>query len=113
MPFAQGPRPSIDFASTNGTLRKEIKDELLDRLSAVSDLMRTADSIAISPNFHLDSRWMTSGTHPNHYKVDIQYRKGQGLTVGEIMLSPAATSLDDAKSGLNLSVAQAVIYIVT
>lgn len=72
MPVQQGAIPSSGFANTNGTLRKEIRDDLMDAITDIGALKRTADSIATSDNFHLDSREM----NPDQYKVDVQQRKG-------------------------------------
>jgi hypothetical protein len=113
MAVDQGPSPSQAFGATNASLRKEIANDLLTQLTYVGDLMRTQDSIAISDNFHLDSRMMTSGNYKGYYKVDVQYRRGTKKTVGEIMLSPDAVDLDDATYGLTQSVSTGYIYIVT
>lgn len=113
MAAVQGPQPGKAFDNTNGTLRKEIKTDLLDKLTAIADIKRTHDSIAISDNFHLDARQMSTGQYNGQYKVDVQYRKGTKGTVAQIMLSPNATSLADAKTGLNSSASDGRIWIVT
>jgi hypothetical protein len=113
MASQQGPNPGKAFDNTNGTLRKEIKNGLLDQVTAIADLKRNHDSIATSDNFHLDAKQMTSGQFNGQYKVDVQYRKGTKGTVAQIMLSPNATSLTDAKSGINSSASDGHIWIVS
>ena len=108
MPVQQGQIPGHAFGNTNGALRKEIKNDLLGEISDINDLKRTADSIAISDNFHLDSRDLNG-----NFKVDVQYRRGTKETVAQIMLAPNATSLADAKTGINNSAGDGHIWNVT
>lgn len=113
MPVQQGADLGKQFTNTNSTLRKEIKNNLLDKVTNIADLKRTHDSIATSDNFHLDARQMSSGDFNGRYKVDVQFKKGTKGTVAEIMLSPNAANLADAKTGLNNSASDGHIWIVT
>ena len=111
MPVERGNRPSAGFSTINSRKRNEIKDDLLDRLRDVATLMRTANNLLTSTSFHVDSRKLTSGPYKGYFKVDIQLRTGP--TVAEIMLSPEATSVRDAKQGFESCLDDGYIYVVT
>ena len=54
---------------------------------------------------------MTAGGFTGHYGV--QYKKGTKGTITQIMLAPNATSLADAKMGINNSANDGHIWIGT
>jgi hypothetical protein len=108
MPAVQGQAPGSAFDNTNSSLRKEVKDDIADALTSIDDVKRTADSIVVSDNFHLDSKLVN-----NQWKVEIQYRKGTKGTVAVVLVDPNATSIADLKQAIKGSVSDGNIWLVT
>lgn len=97
MPATQGPVKK-NMGSTNSTLRDEIQQQIIDSIKQVGDVMRTQNSIYVSPNFHLDAVQLGQ-----NYKVEIQYKKGTKLTVAVISLAQTAQNAADVRKGLSES----------
>jgi hypothetical protein len=105
MPVAKG-GAGRNMGPTNGDLRKEIKDDLIDGLK-VSDISRTKDSIVKSANFHLDSKEIDG-----NFNVEIQYQKGSKQTVAVVPLTPGASDAD-LRTGLGNSLKDGYTWLVT
>ncbi len=93
---------------TNGKLRKEIGWDILDELGSINDVMRTADSIKTSDNFHLDSRELDG-----NFKVEIQYRRGNKGTVAVVLVDAGATSLNDFVTAVRGSLTTGTVWEVS
>lgn len=97
-----------NYGNTNKKQKTEIEDDIIDKLTHYSDVMRTANSIKTSTNFHLDSRKLNSD-----YKVEIQWKTGGKQTVALALLNENCTSLADIQAGLIGSLASSTNWQVT
>ena len=97
-----------NYGSTNKKQKTEIEDDIIDKLTHYSDVMRTANSIKTSANFHLDSRKLNGD-----YKVEIQWRSGGKETVALALVDENCTSLVDIKAGLTGSLVSSTNWQVT
>ncbi|GMA60384.1 hypothetical protein NZD89_12325 [Alicyclobacillus fastidiosus] len=107
MPTVQGDH-GTNMGNTNGTLRKEIRDDIISEIGNIADVMRTADSIYLSDNFHLDSKQIGQA-----FKVEIQYRKNTKQTVSVALVDQGATNVGDLRTALTNSLNDGHIWIVT
>lgn len=109
----QGSKPSQAFSSTNKNLRQEIQDNIIDKIEKIDEVRRTADSIKVSTNFHLDAKLIKDAKKGEYYKVDIQYRvPKQGSTVAVVFVYPSATKVADLKKALTNSLKDGYIWEV-
>ncbi|PPB10673.1 hypothetical protein [Brevibacillus laterosporus] len=103
-----------NLGNTNATLRKEIKNDIINQIQDISEVKRTDDSIKTSPNFHLDSKYLKD---EHQYKVEIQYKNpqpGQGkATISLVLVNEKATSVKDLREALELSLKDGHKYKVT
>ncbi len=103
----QGPA-GRNMGNTNSTLRQEIQQQIISSIQQVGDVMRTQNSIYVSPNFHLDAVQLGQ-----NYKVEIQYKKGTKQTVAVITLAQTAQNAADVRTGLSQSLSDGHIWNVT
>ena len=97
-----------NYGNTNKKQKAEIEDDIIDKLTHFSDVMRTSNSIKTSANFHLDSRKIDGD-----YKVEIQWRSGGKQTVALALVDENCTSLIDIQTGLKGSLASSTNWQVT
>ena len=97
------------MGATNGTLRKEIKQDILDNLK-VADISRTSNDISKgrSANFHTDSVELSNGS----FKVEIQYRSGTKKTVAVAEVAPGSSDAS-LRAGLFESLKDGFKYMVS
>ncbi|QDX95475.1 hypothetical protein EEL31_13310 [Brevibacillus laterosporus] len=103
-----------NMGNTNKDIRKEIKNDIIDKIKTIDEVKRTQDSILISPNFHLDSKYLEK---QHQYKVEIQHRHpqsgGKKPTVSVVLVDNTADKVDQLKEALNKSLNDGHIYEVT
>lgn len=98
----------------NNKKKREIEDDIADKIGAVSEIMRTADSIKVSDTFHLDAKFLKS---QNVYKVEVQLRKPPKTTASIVLvaatLTDTPTNLTNLRKAINDSADDGHIYSVT
>jgi hypothetical protein len=110
MPRSRSHQPNSGFTTTSMRLRREIKDVLLPQITTIDAFKTTADELATSTNFQIN----TSQIAPTTFCVDIKYRKPHiGSTVARIHLDHAAGELQEAVDALLASLADSWVWQVT
>lgn len=99
-----------NMGQTNKELRKEIQDDIIEKINNINDIRRTADSIYTSANFHLDSKQLPN---TKNFKVEIQYRTGKKQTVSVIEVKDTATSTAEVHQALTNSLKDGYKWIVS
>ena len=109
MPATQGNKPSSAFDTLNNSQKRDLS-ALAERIVDISTVMRTANSIYTSDNFHLDARPLDNNTQ---YKVEIQFRSGSRRTVALVLVSATATNAADLRTAITSSASDGYIWNVT
>jgi len=110
MPGSRSHEPNSRFTTTSMRLRREIKDVLLPQITQIGTLKTTADGIATSTNFQIN----TAQIAPSTFCVDIKYRQPYiGSTVARIHLDQMAEDLQAAIEALSASLADGWVWQVT
>ena len=92
---------------------REIEDDIIDEIRYAADVQRNADSIKLSDNFHLDALLMRGGQWGGYYKVDIQRRRGNKVTVAQAMVQDGVNSYTEVQEALRNSLGDGQKWIVT
>ena len=110
MPSNRSHEPNNRFTTTSMRLRREIKDVLLPKIPHIVALKTTAEALATSTNFQIN----TSQIAPITFRIDVKYRKPHiGSTVACIHLDHAAGDLQEAINALLSSLSDGWVWQVT